>query len=203
MLPILLHTTRFAVALLEIHCDAGGERLRVWQGNRLAIALDLRSDVRSTAQVLRSRDQKAHAAIEKKGKTMTRIRTAMILVSALSLMCLSGASSQTSRTGTLTPQSQRQREQGTDGQPKSVPGSVNRGNGAVVKAGYIFVRRGDEVDVVRQKGLKTGTYVCSCRSGDANKKCELLFSPKQILCRQGSCSGASCLLVTVEPASAQ
>ena len=92
---------------------------------------------------------------------------------------------------------------GTDGQPKSVPGSVNRGNGAVVKAGYIFVKRGDEVDVVRQKGFKTGTYVCSCRSGDANKKCELVFSPKQILCRQGTCTGASCLLVPVEPAATQ
>lgn len=90
---------------------------------------------------------------------------------------------------------------GTD--PKSVPGSINRGNGAIVKPGYTFVRRGDEVDVVKARGFKTGTYVCSCRSGDANKKCELIFSPRQILCKQGSCSGASCLLVPVEPAAAQ
>ena len=88
-------------------------------------------------------------------------------------------------------------------EPKSVPGSSNRGNGAVVKAGYIFVRRGDEVDVVRQRGFKTGTYVCSCRSSDANKKCELVFSPKQILCKQGSCTGASFMLVPVEPAATQ
>ena len=91
---------------------------------------------------------------------------------------------------------------GTD-EPKSVPGTINRGNGAIVKPGYTFVRRGDEVDVVRTRGFKTGTYVCSCRSGKANEKCELLFSPKQILCRQGSCSGASCLLVPVEPAATQ
>jgi hypothetical protein len=87
--------------------------------------------------------------------------------------------------------------------PKSVPGSINRGNGAIVKPGYTFVRRGNEVDVVRARGFKTGTYVCSCRSGDPNKKCELIFSPKQILCKQGSCSGASCLLVPVEPAASQ
>ena len=92
---------------------------------------------------------------------------------------------------------------GTNGEPKSVAGSINRGNGAIVKPGYTFVRRGDEVDVVRARGLKTGTYVCSCRSRKANEKCELLFSPKQILCRQGSCSGASCRLVPVEPAATQ
>ena len=91
---------------------------------------------------------------------------------------------------------------GTD-EPKSVPGTINRGNGAIVKPGYTFVRRGDEVDVVRTRGSKTGTYVCSCRSRKANEKCELLFSPKQILCRQGSCSGASCRLVPVEPAATQ
>jgi hypothetical protein len=92
---------------------------------------------------------------------------------------------------------------GTNGEPKSVPGTINRGNGAIVKPGYTFVRRGDEVDVVRVRGLKTGTYVCSCRSGKTNEKCELLFSPKQILCRQGSCNGATCLLVPVEPAATQ
>jgi hypothetical protein len=92
---------------------------------------------------------------------------------------------------------------GTEGEPKSVPGTINRGHGAIVKPGYTFVRRGDAVDVVRTRGSKTGTYVCSCRSSKANEKCELLFSPKQILCRQGSCSGASCLLVPVEPAATQ
>jgi hypothetical protein len=92
----------------------------------------------------------------------------------------------------------------TDSQPKSVPGSINRGNGAVIKPGYIFVRRGNEVDVMRADGrLKMGTYVCTCRSGDANQKCELQFSPEQILCRQGSCTGATCRLVPVEPAAAQ
>ena len=93
---------------------------------------------------------------------------------------------------------------GTDGEPKSVPGSINRGNGAVVKPGYIFVKRGDAVDVMPVRGgFKTGTYVCSCRSGKANEKCELLFSPKQILCKQGSCSGAGCRLVPVEAAATQ
>ena len=90
------------------------------------------------------------------------------------------------------------------GQPRSVPGSINRGNGALVKAGYIFVRRGNEVDVVRVDGrFKTGTYVCSCRSGNVSQQCELQFSPKQIFCRQGSCSGTACRLVPVEPASIQ
>ena len=89
------------------------------------------------------------------------------------------------------------------GEHKSLPGTINRGNGAIVKPGYTFVRRKDEVDVVRTHGSKTGTYVCSCRSGKMNEKCELLFSPKQILCRQGSCSRASCLLVPVEPAATQ
>ena len=84
-----------------------------------------------------------------------------------------------------------------------MPGSINRGNGAIVKPSYTFVRRGDEIEVVRARGFKTGTYVCYCRSGDANKKCELIFSLRQILCKLGSCSGASCLRVPVEPAANQ
>ena len=120
--------------------------------------------------------------------------TVIVLAAPLLLvMVLASASSRTKTTEMIVA--------GTDSDPKSVPGSINRGNGAVVRVGYIFVRRGDEVDVVRQRGFKTGTYVCSCRSGDVNKKCELVFSPKQILCRQGSCTGASCLLVPVEPAA--
>ena len=121
-----------------------------------------------------------------------------VLVLAASLLLMIALASASSRTKTT-----EMSVAGTDSQPKSVPGSVNRGNGAIVKPGYTFVRRGDEVDVVRVRGFKTGTYVCSCRSGDANKKCELVFSPKQILCKQGSCSGASCLLVQVEPAAIQ
>lgn len=118
-----------------------------------------------------------------------------LAASLLLVIVLASASSRTKTTGLLVA--------GPDSEPKSVPGSSNRGNGAVVKAGYIFVRRGDEVDVVRQRGFKTGTYVCSCRSSDANKKCELVFSPKQILCKQGSCTGASFMLVPVEPAATQ
>ena len=120
---------------------------------------------------------------------------ALILAALLLLIALASASSRTTKTQMTIA--------AADSVPKSVPGSINRGNGAIVKPGYTFVRRGEEVDVVRVRGLKTGTYVCSCRSGDANKKCELVFSPKQILCKQGSCSGASCLLVPVEPAAAQ
>lgn len=89
-------------------------------------------------------------------------------------------------------------------EPASVPGSINRGSGAMVKPGYTFVRRGVEVDVVRVDGrLKTGTYVCRCRSGVTNQRCELQFSPKQIYCKQGSCIGTSCMLTPIEPASSQ
>ena len=122
--------------------------------------------------------------------------TALVLANfVLLFIALASANSRTTNIETFAA--------GTNGEPKSVPGTINRGNGAIVKPGYTFVRRGDEVDVVRTRGSKTGTYVCSCRSGKVNEKCELLFSPKQILCRQGSCSGASCLLVPVEPAATQ
>lgn len=123
-------------------------------------------------------------------------QTALVLAGfVLLFIALASANSQTTNIETCAA--------GTNGELKSVPGTINRGNGAIVKPGYTFVRRGDEVDVVRARGFKTGTYVCSCRSAKANEKCELLFSPKQILCRQGSCSGASCLLVPVEPAATQ
>jgi hypothetical protein len=85
-----------------------------------------------------------------------------------------------------------------DAEPKSVPGSINRGAAAVVKPGYTFVRRQHQVDVVKVGGPKTGTYTCSCPGGQASKKCELLFSAKQIMCKEGSCEGVICRLVPVE-----
>ncbi len=121
---------------------------------------------------------------------------AALVLGGFVLMFIASASANSRTTNIET------RAAGTD-EPKSVPGTINRGHGAIVKPGYIFVRRGDQVDVFRTRGSKTGTYVCSCRSGKVNEKCELLFSPKQILCRQGSCSGASCRLVPVEPAATQ
>ena len=125
-------------------------------------------------------------------KYIAFVLTAFVLLA----VALASANSRTTKTGRSFA--------GSDSQPKSVPGSINRGNGAVIKAGYIFVRRGAEVDVVRVDGhFKTGTYVCSCRSGNINQKCELQFSPKQIFCRQGSCSGSACRLVPVEPAAVQ
>ncbi len=141
---------------------------------------------------------------------MRRISLIMTIVAVLTATWLVSVSSQRPRTSTQTvtrtptdPQLAVLSFVG-GGQPRSVPGSINRGNGAVVKPGYIFVRRGAEVDVVRVDGrFKTGTYVCSCRSGNVNQKCELQFSPKQIFCRQGSCSGSACRLVPVEPAATQ
>jgi len=124
-------------------------------------------------------------------KYIALLLTAFVLLA----VSLAAANSRTTKTG---------RSFARGGQPRSVPGSINRGNGAVIKPGYIFVRRGAEVDVVRVDGhFKTGTYVCSCRSGNINQKCELQFSPKQIFCRQGSCSGSACRLVPVEPAAVQ
>ena len=126
---------------------------------------------------------------------MKKYLTSMVAVFVLLLMAQASATSQTLLTklnvaGAL--------------EPMSVPGSINRGSGAVVKPGYTFVRRGNEVDVVRVQGrFKTGTYVCRCRSGDANQRCELFHSPKQIACQQGSCSGVRCVLTPIEPASSQ
>jgi len=127
---------------------------------------------------------------------MKKSLTSLVAVVVLLLMALASATSRTLSMGTNTA--------AAAGEPRSVPGSINRGNGAIARPGYTFVRRGAEVDVVRIDGrFKTGTYVCHCRSGDANQRCELLFSPKQIFCKQGSCSGTSCRLVPVEPASSQ
>lgn len=126
---------------------------------------------------------------------MKKNRALILLAFALLVIAFASAGSRTVKTEAFVA--------GAHSDPKSVPGSINRGNGAIVKPGYTFVRRGNEVDVVRDRGFKTGTYVCSCRSGIANQRCDLVFSPKQILCKQGSCSGPSCRLVPVEPAAVQ
>lgn len=76
----------------------------------------------------------------------------------------------------------------------AVPGTELRRNVATVKPGYEFVNRGSAVDVVnKNKSFKTGTYVCPCGGNDPNRKCDIVFSPTQITCKSGSCSG-SCLL---------
>jgi hypothetical protein len=132
----------------------------------------------------------------RRGKAHEKSIASVVAVFVLLLPALASSSSPTSLT--------KVNAAGAGGEPRSVAGSINRGSGAIVNPGYTFVRRGAAADVVRAGGrFKTGTYVCHCRSGDANQKCELLFSPRQIFCKQGSCSGVSCQLVPVEAASSQ
>jgi hypothetical protein len=79
--------------------------------------------------------------------------------------------------------------------PTAVPGTELRHNVAPVKPGYEFVKRERSVDVVNtRKSFRTGTYVCPCSSNDPNRKCDIVFSPTQITCKNGSCSSGSCLL---------
>lgn len=88
--------------------------------------------------------------------------------------------------------------------PKAVPGTELRGRVATVKPGYEFVKRANAVDVVNtRKSFRTGTYVCPCSSNDPNRKCEIVFLPTQITCKNGSCSSGSCLLTAAPMVMAQ
>jgi hypothetical protein len=80
-------------------------------------------------------------------------------------------------------------------EPAAVPGTEVHDNVAHIKAGYMFVDRGDAVDVVRENPkYKTGTYTCPCNRKDGTGKCEMVFTTRRITCRTGSCVGVSCLL---------
>ena len=79
--------------------------------------------------------------------------------------------------------------------PTAVPGTELRGRVATTKPGDDFVNKGRSVDVVNtRKSFRTGTYVCPCSSNDPNRKCDIVFSPTQITCKNGSCSSGSCML---------
>ena len=84
-----------------------------------------------------------------------------------------------------------------NGDPVAVDGTDLRHNEATVKPGYEFVNRGQSVDVVKVRTNKImGTYVCPCdgTSSSNGGTCELVFSPKLLTCKGGSCSGGKCLL---------
>jgi hypothetical protein len=88
--------------------------------------------------------------------------------------------------------------------PRAVPGTELRGRVATTKPGYVFVKRANSVDVVdTRKSFRTGTYVCPCNSNDPNRKCDIVFSPTQITCKNGSCSSGSCLLTAAPMVMAQ
>lgn len=86
--------------------------------------------------------------------------------------------------------------------PTVVPGTELRGRVATAKPGYQFVKQEVGVSVVNiRTNAYMGAYTCPCRSTNPNSKCDLVFSPTYITCKNGSCgSGAnSCLLVGATP----
>ncbi len=104
----------------------------------------------------------------------------------LLLIALSSASSGTTRTEMISLPAPA---------PTAVPGTELRRNVATVKPGYEVVKRERSVDVVSIRFNRImGTYVCPCNSTDTAAKCDLVFSPQQITCKLGSCTGGSCLL---------
>jgi hypothetical protein len=86
--------------------------------------------------------------------------------------------------------------------PTVVPGTELRGRVATAKPGYQFVKQEVGVSVVNiRTNAYMGAYTCPCKSTDPNRKCDLVFSPTYITCKNGSCgSGVSgCLLVGATP----
>ena len=86
--------------------------------------------------------------------------------------------------------------------PTVVPGTELRGRVATAKPGYQFVKQEVGVSVVNiRTNAYMGAYTCPCKSTDPNRKCELIFSPTYITCKNGSCGGGaySCLLVGATP----
>jgi hypothetical protein len=79
-----------------------------------------------------------------------------------------------------------------------VPGTELRGRVAKTKPGYQFIKTADGVSVANTRtNAYMGSYTCPCHNTNPNSKCELIFSPNYITCKQGSCSSSesSCLLV--------
>jgi len=91
------------------------------------------------------------------------------------------------------------------GSPTVVPGTELHGNVAKVKPGYRFVQRENGVGVINiRTNANMGTYTCPCKT-DPNRKCELIFSPTYITCKNGSCGASvtSCVLLGSVPTMRQ
>jgi hypothetical protein len=128
-------------------------------------------------------------------------KLALVVLSALMLVAL-GLSSATSRAIETAPCS----APAPTPTPTVVPGTELRGRVATTKPGYQFVKQQAGVSVVNLRtNAYMGAYTCPCRSTDPNRKCDLVFSPTYITCKNGSCgSGAnSCLLVGATPVMRQ
>lgn len=79
--------------------------------------------------------------------------------------------------------------------PKAVPGTELNHNVATPKPGYEFINRTNSVDVVRVRTNQImGTYVCPCNRADKTGTCELVFQPRELTCKGGSCTGETCRL---------
>ena len=90
--------------------------------------------------------------------------------------------------------------------PTVVPGTELRGRVATAKPGYQFVKQQAGASVVNTRtNAYMGAYTCPCHSTDPNRKCEFIFSPNYLTCKNGSCGsgGGSCLLVGATPTMRQ
>lgn len=86
--------------------------------------------------------------------------------------------------------------------PYVVPGTELRGRVAKTKPGYQFIKQENGVSVMNTRtNAYVGSYTCPCNRNNPTPKCELIFSPTYITCKQGSCSTSesSCLLVGATP----
>lgn len=90
--------------------------------------------------------------------------------------------------------------------PYVVPGTELRGRVAKTKPGYQFIKQENGVSVMNTRtNAYVGGYSCPCNRTNPTPKCDLVFSPTYITCKQGSCSTSesSCLLVGATPVMRQ
>ncbi len=83
-----------------------------------------------------------------------------------------------------------------EAQPK-VEGVVVRKNRARAKAGYVFVKKSENLVVLQKRGsdITEATYKCSCGSRGS---CTLTTQGRNIICSGGSCDDCS-LVITLDP----
>jgi hypothetical protein len=125
-------------------------------------------------------------------------KSALVLLVVVTLLAISLSSAGSRKVTTTEPCS----APAPTPTPTVVPGTELQGRVAKTKPGYQFVKQAVGVTVENTRTNQyMGAYTCPCHSTDPNRKCELIFSPTYITCKNGSCGsdGGSCLLVGATP----
>lgn len=135
---------------------------------------------------------------------MGRIRVVVLIGLTLSLVIYANSQTRRSRAGDLAAKA-KAKQMLVDKLPDKVEGVELKDNTVRLKAGYKFVKQGNEVTVMarraggggRGSGLG-GTWSCGCSGAGASGGCNTVVIGSIMYCSSSGCTGSCDLTVVID-----